>query len=561
MSPAHRRDVNMKIQININILLAAVFGIVGEVTVLQAQPGPRARWYTQPTPPPRELLDRLNLQMSYRLYVPVEGRQDGLATVQLHGRNLFVQTRSGLVTLIDAETGVTQWRQRVGRPYVAEHALAFNSREVYVVNNLYLYALNRQTGAVNWSFLLPEGVSAPPLADESVIYIAGATGRITAYLLPRPDLMASASSGTTSGESLPLLRREARATTAAVGPLTRSAREASTVEEAVGPRPTPIWSEINDVRLELPMVLTPDRLVVPTPNGIVLGFSKLLPASATTTLSYRFSTESPIRVPAGYFDGVAYMGAENTDLYALQTTGGRLLWRATIGAPIRYRPAVTEEDIYLVSERQGLMRLDRATGQPKWRIPTSNGVVEFNAAAQYFLAANPKYVYALDASGRFLVLDRRRGITLSGFDSRDFVFPISNDITDRIYLAANNGLIICLHDREYTKPLRHHQREEEAENPIRLRLGERITDEVGTKEMPLEEMLDQWTKRFPPLRFRIEEKAFRNANRDLPAQSGVKMPPVKDRRLGDILKDMLTGIKCTYEIIGDTIVILPAPAR
>ena len=144
-------------------------------------------------------------------------------------------------------------------------------------------------------------------------------------------------------------------------------------------------------------------------------------------------------------------------------------------------------------------------------------LAEINAAADYFLAANPKYVYALDASGHFLVLDRRRGVTLSGFDTRDFVFPISNDVTDRIYLAANNGLIVCLRDREYPKPIRHRQREEEAENPIRLRLDAADSADVGTPEMPLREMLVDWSRRYPPLQFRIEEAAFRDADRDSPA--------------------------------------------
>jgi outer membrane protein assembly factor BamB len=541
-------------------LLAAMIAAVGWTPALQAQQ-PRSRWYTQPVPPPQELLDRLNLKMSYRIYVPMDGRQDGLVTVQLRGRDMFVQTRSGLVALIDAETGATTWRQRVGRSYVAEHALAFNSREVYVINNVYLFALDRLTGAVNWSFRLAEGVASPPIADENMIYIASVTGLLTAYLLPRPDLLAAAPAMPQGSKPLPALRAESRSGTAYVSPLTRTTREGSTVEETIAPHPTRAWSDTTSLRLELPMLISRDRLIVPTPNGTVLGLGKLLPVGAASTLSYRFAIDSSIRLPASYYDGIAYIGADDANLYALQAAGGRLLWRATIGIPITRRPAVTEEDIYVVSAKQGMMRLDRATGQAVWRIPNGGGLAESNAAADFFLAANPKYVYALDASGRFLVLDRRRGITLSGFDGRDFVFPISNDVTDRVYLAANNGLIVCLHDREYSQGIRHHLRDEEAENPVRLRLNERITDDIGIKEIPLEEMLDRWAKKYPPLRFRIEEAVFRDANRDSPAQMPVKMLPVKDKRLGDVLREMLAAIQCTYQIIGETVVIVPLPAR
>jgi outer membrane protein assembly factor BamB len=544
-----------------HILLAAMIAATGPTAALHAQQ-PRSRWYTQPLPPPQELLDRLNLKMSYRIYVPMDGRQDGLVTVQLRGRDMFVQTRSGLVALIDAETGATTWRQRVGRSYVAEHALAFNSREVYVINNVYLFALDRLTGAVNWSFRLPEGVASPPVADENMIYIASVTGLLTAYMLPRPDLLAAAPAKPQGSEHLPTLRAESRTSGSMVTPLIRATREGSTFEEPIAAHPTRAWSEMTSLRLELPILLSRDRLVVPTPNGTVLGLGKLLPVGAVSTLSYRFATESSIRMPARYYDGIAYIGAEDANLYALQAAGGRLLWRATIGVPITRRPAVTDEDIYVVSAKQGMMRLDRATGQPMWRIPNGGGgLAESNAAADYFLAANPKYVYALDASGRFLVLERRRGLTLSGFDGRDFVFPISNDVTDRVYLAANNGLIICLHDREYVQPIRHHLRDEEAENPVRLRLNEHITDDIGMKETPLEEMLDRWAKKYPPLRFRIEEAAFRDANRDSPAHSPVKMLPVKDKRLGDVLREMLAAIQCSYQIIGETVVIVPLPAR
>ncbi len=552
------------------ILLAAALAAAGWTALSEAQQPARAKLYSQPVPPPRELLDRLNLQMSYRIYVPMDGRRDGLATVQLHGTGLYVQTRSGLVTLIDAETGATLWRQRVGRDYVAEYNLAFNSREVYVVNNVYLYALDRLSGVVNWSYRLPEGVAAAPVADENIIYIASPTGRLTAYLLPRPDLLAAAG-GADAGKSgtmetreqryqrIASLHSEAGGTSATVSHLTPSAREASTAEGDVGPRPMRLWSEVTSLRLEFPLLLTPDRLLAPTSNGLVLALGKQPMANGMATLSYRFSTESPIRVPAEYLEGIAYVGGENGDLYALETSGGRLRWRYTIGVPLSRPPAVTAEDLYIVAARQGMTRLDRATGQPLWRIPVRGGLTESNAAANYFLAANPKYVYALDFSGHFLVLDRRRGVTLSGFDSRDFVYPISNPVSDRIYLAANNGLIVCLHDREYAKSIRHRQREEEAENPLRLQLAAPVTL-AAMPEMALRDMLASWSKRFPPLRFRIEEDAFRDAKRDSPAGANVKMPAVKDKPLGAVLKDMLAAIQCAYEVIGDTIVIVPAPA-
>jgi hypothetical protein len=554
----------------ITALLVVLFFSAFVMSSAQAEI-PRSRTYTMPVAPPRELLDRLNLQMSYRIYVPMDGRHDGLSTVQLDGNDLYVQTRSGLVTLINAETGETLWRQRVGRDYVAEHELAFNSREVYVINNTYLYALNRRTGGLNWSTRLAEGVAAPPVADENVIYIPTQTGRLTAYLLPRPDLALALTEGPDSPAAkeetaeqkkakIPYVRRETSGTTTTVSHLTESAREATTTEEGVGPALQKLWTEVSSLRLELPLVLTKDRVLMPTSNGIVAAVAKIPLPSGAPNQVYRFSTESPIRVPAAAYEGTLYVGGEDANLYALEMSSGRLSWRFTAGTAISRKPAVTDEDIYLVAARTGMTRLDRATGEPRWRIPVRGELAESNAAADRFLAVNPKYVYAVDFSGRFLVIDRRRGVTLSGFETREFVFPVSNTTTDRIFLAANNGLIVCLHDREYTRPIRHRLREEEAANPLRQRLAQPIMD-VGTKPMELRDMLQLLSKRYPPLKFRIDDVAFQTAGRDSPALENVKMPNVKDKPLGTVLRDMLAAIKSTYEIIADTIVILPAAAE
>ncbi len=567
MKAGRRRDANMRY---LAYTVWSAILVVCSTSSSEAQQLARAKLYSQPTPPPAEVLNRLNMKMRFRAYVPMNGRQDGFATLQLHGRNLFAQTRSGLVTLIDAETGAALWRQRVGRAYVAEHALAFNSREVYVVNNVHLFALDRLSGAVNWSYRLPEGVSSAPVADETMIFVPTATGRLTAYLLPRPDLVA-AGLGAKKSETreqryrrLASLRSDTGGASTTVSHLTQSASDATTSEDEDSPRPIRLWAELTALRLELPLIRTPDNLVIPTPSGLVAAYNKAPTATGQAQRSYRFETEpsngspSPIRTAAGYFEGTIYVGSDDANLYALEAAGGQLIWRYPVGVPIIRKPVALNRDVFVVGERQGMMMLDRTSGLPKWRIPTRGGsLAETNTSANYFLAANPKYVYALDASGRLLVLDRRRGVTLSGFDTRDFVYPIDNEITDRVYLAANNGLIVCLHDREYPQPIRHRQSEEEAENPVRIRLAE-VVNLPDTPVMSLRDMLASLTARFKPLTFRIEEGLFREAGRESPAGENVKIQNVRDKTLSAAIKAILAPINCTFELAGDTILILPA---
>src|SRR5215213_3060700 len=78
---------------------------------------PRSRIYSTPPLPSDDALRRLNLHLAWRIAVPTDGQRDGLLRVEVIGPDLFVLTRSGLLTRIDAETGLVHWRTRQDKPY------------------------------------------------------------------------------------------------------------------------------------------------------------------------------------------------------------------------------------------------------------------------------------------------------------------------------------------------------------------------------------------------------------------------------------------------------------
>jgi hypothetical protein len=129
--------------------------------------------------------------------------------------------------------------------------------------------------------------------------------------------------------------------------------------------------------------------------------------------------------------------------------------------------------VYVSAERAGLYRLDRETGDTIWR----------NSDAERFVGVNNKYVYAADPSGRLLIMDLARGNVLSSLDAtRDFVVPISNGLTDRVFLASNDGLLVCLHDRDIPRPMHIATREEPAPAPAKR--GKGATQEKAPKSAP-----------------------------------------------------------------------------
>jgi hypothetical protein len=63
------------------------------------------------------------------------------------------------------------------------------------------------------------------------------------------------------------------------------------------------------------------------------------------------------------------------------------------------------------------------------------------------------YVYALDRQGKLLVIDADRGTTLSSLDVSAFTLPVTNERNDRLYLASNSGLLLCMRDRLKVVPV------------------------------------------------------------------------------------------------------------
>jgi hypothetical protein len=391
---------------------------------------PVSHLYTRPTLPPAEALERLGLKTAWYAKVPMESMRDGIASIQLlpgeAGDEILIQTKSGMVQLLDAENGDLRWRTSIGKPYQALQNPAFNSHSIYVTRGTRLFVLNRNTGKHRLFVVEKTGVivlgvpilnapSAPLLADEAAIFVAS-DKRLTGYLLPKSSKLQV---------TLP---------TPKPGEILKSKDLAST------PEPKLIGTYIlNESGITRPVITFSEALGIYTDSGILVSVNKF-----NLKERYHFKTYGIASADLGQHGKMAYCGSSDHNVYAFNLISGKLRWRFLAGSAVTRTPFATDADVFVRSEALGLCRVDREDGRLVWK----------NPKADLFMAVNNKYVYALDAHRSLLVLDYLKGTTLSSYDFRDFVVPYSNTLSDRIYFGNHDGALLCLRHQSLAKPYR-----------------------------------------------------------------------------------------------------------
>ncbi|HZZ80091.1 MAG TPA: PQQ-binding-like beta-propeller repeat protein [Gemmataceae bacterium] len=406
------------------------------------------RVYTSPKLPQRDALERMNLVMAWNARVRVDGNRDGVFSVQLipgdKQNQLVVQTNKGAVYLYDADNGDLLWKTEVGVPFWTPQPAAFNSQSIIVTRRNMLYVLDRKTGAqrvftyepeirrATFGYELAASPNASLVADEDFVYVPMGD-RLNAIFIP--DFAA-----------IERTRKSVEAAQKAGKPILEDKRNA--VDEPLVPTgpdsPQPEfyfgWRFANEIMTSPPLIYG-EQLSMVTTDGVLTSINRHQRGDRHEL--FEFEAHGKVLGGAGQYRNIAYLASSDFNLYAINMNGGHLVWRYVSGAPLVRKPEVNDRDIFISPEGNGLRRIDRETGKEIW---TNRDTISF-------VAANHTNVYALDRIGKFYVLDARRGTTLAWYDLSNWKIAVANEWTDRIYLAAADGQVLCLRHRDLTKPL------------------------------------------------------------------------------------------------------------
>lgn len=354
--------------------------------------------------PSNHELGRYNLELHWWGQAVMDPSLDTVRHLYIDEDIVFVQSREGIITAFQAETGKRLWSQLIGSSFQVSLPLVTNEREAYVAVGLRMFGLNKFTGELLWELELPHHPSTSPEADTDHMYVGTVDGSVYCY------------------------------DTARIRELWEAGR-------------LPQWSVNAHVwRHKAPLEITSS----PVSDGEHVAFASLSGSvysigAGEHRLNFQFETDERISTQMGRGAGGLYIASRDTRLYCLNFDTGLHRWTFTAGVPVRTQPQVIGNNVYVAPHNDGIYCLSAATGAIKWHQPR----------ATTFLALTDNYLFATDALNNIMLLSHEDGGLIGEARLRGYSSHLPNERTDRLFLASPTGRILCIRERGQEFPQFH----------------------------------------------------------------------------------------------------------
>ena len=375
------------------IALLAVLATLSCVTTAAAQTSSARQGLHLPS---EQLLNRHGLIRAWWSHATINSQRDKLLYMVVDETHLFMQSSSGTITAFDTETGRFLWTRMIGAADRAMFPATSNDELLFVVNGLRLFAVRKDTGDVKWKLQMPGMPASSPVADAQIVYVGFVDGSLFAFDLKETQELF------TDGK-LPQYSE-------------------STVK----------WRYRTSKSITIPAVPGEGVVAFASRNGSLYSVTK-----ENRKLVFQFETDAPLSAPIVRYKNMLLLASEDFNFYSLDIRNGRPGWQFTAGVVIRRAPILIDDDVYLFPEQGNMYKLSAQTGHSYWSLPRM----------QDFLAASSSRVYVADRHNNLTILSREHGEPLGMFPLDKFTRHLANDRSDRIYVATDSGLVMCLHER------------------------------------------------------------------------------------------------------------------
>lgn len=350
------------------------------------------------------ILNRYGLETAWTAQSVMNPSRDKVAHVVLDEELLYVQATNGIITAFDTETGVRAWALRLGRFDEPSFPAESNESMVMVVVGTMMYGIEKRSGNIVWTLRLPGAPSTSPSADSTQVYVGTLDGSVYAYSLKK-------------------------------------------IKELYSERKLPQWSHEALVwRYQASKEITSPPLTAGrTVNFASRDGSMYAVSPNRRELTFQFETDAPIVAPMAQWGNTQYLASEDYTFYAIDATTGQVKWEFIAGLPIRTSPEVVRGNLYVHPDRGGLYCLDAIDGTQKWWQPR----------LQTFVAVANDIVFARDDNKDIMMVSAADGRTVGRLPGGRYTRHVSNDRTDRVYLATETGRVAAIRFRGRAFPVYH----------------------------------------------------------------------------------------------------------
>ena len=356
------------------------------------------------TLPTSRMLAGFGLERAWWSQATLDLRQDTVRHIVLDEQSLYVQSSGGIISAFDSETGQKRWAVQLGRHNLPSQACVSNADKVLAIVGTTMYALDKIDGELIWKLALPNSPSTSPSVDNRRIYYGTLDGSVYAYDLKK-------------------------------------------IEELHNDNLLPQWTSVALLwRYKSAGEITTQAIS----NDLTLNFasrdnSLYALTAADRTLQWQFETDRPVSAPLGHSPGFVYLASEDFNVFCIKQDTGSVRWQFVAGLPIRKEVRVIGDNVYVFPHRGGLYCVSRISGERRWWRPHMED----------FVGATKNLLFVSDTQGQIAVLASKDGAQIGSLPLKDFSVRYGNELTDRIYIATETGLVVCIREQNKEFPSYH----------------------------------------------------------------------------------------------------------
>jgi len=179
------------------------------------------------------------------------------------------------------------------------------------------------------------------------------------------------------------------------------------------------------------ILATSEQVFFATTSGAVVAMKTDEPVKL-----WQYNCSGPITASLVLDGGVLYAAGEDTKLYKLDASTGKMLWAMPFfaGQKILHTPVVGRSLVYLNAGRNGLFGVSKESGQEVWNVPSG----------QSLLCESGQKAYIFAAPAVIVVMDNTRGRPLYSMNAAGVTHCAVNQVDAKIYLADEEGRAACL---------------------------------------------------------------------------------------------------------------------